>query len=49
MKSKTSCFNKTIFRKNMTRFWPVWAVYLAYLFFQHDHTDVPEHPQLHEF
>lgn len=33
MKSKTSCFNKTIFRKNMTRFWPVWAVYLAYLFF----------------
>lgn len=33
MKSKTSCFNKTIFLKNMTRFWPVWAVYLAYLFF----------------
>ena len=33
MKSKTSCFNKTIFRKNVTRFWPVWAVYLAYLFF----------------
>ncbi len=33
MKSKISCFNKTIFRKNMTRFWPVWAVYLAYLFF----------------
>lgn len=33
MKSKTSCFNKTIFRKNMIRFWPVWAVYLAYLFF----------------
>ena len=33
MKSKTSCFNKAIFRKNMSRFWPVCAVYLAYLFF----------------
>ena len=27
MRSKTSCFNKTIFRKNMTRFAPVWGVY----------------------
>ena len=33
MKSKTSCFNKTIFCKNMIRFWPIWAVYLTYLFF----------------
>ncbi len=29
MQSKTSCFNKTIFRKHVTRFWPVWAAYLA--------------------
>lgn len=33
MKSKTSCFNKTIFQKNITRFWPVWALYLVILFF----------------
>ena len=29
MQSKTSCFNKTIFRKHVTRFWPVWGAYLA--------------------
>ena len=29
MQSKTSCFNKTLFRKHVTRFWPVWGVYLA--------------------
>ncbi len=29
MQSKTSCFNKTIFGKNLTRFWPVWAAYFA--------------------
>ncbi len=29
MQSKTSCFNKTIFRKHITRFWPVWGAYLA--------------------
>ena len=28
MQSKTSCFNKTIFRKHVTRFWPIWAAYL---------------------
>ena len=39
MKSKTSCFNKTIFLKNMTRFWPV----------QYDRANVPEHPQLYEY
>ncbi len=33
MRSKTSCFNKTIFKKNITRFWPIWALYLAILFF----------------
>lgn len=33
MKSKTSCFNKTIFKKNGTRFWPIWALYLIILFF----------------
>ena len=33
MKSKTSCFNKTLFLKNITRFWPVWAFYMVVLFF----------------
>lgn len=28
MQSKTSYFNKTIFWKNITRFWPVWSAYL---------------------
>lgn len=27
MPSKTSCFNKAIFRKNLTRFSPVWVLY----------------------
>lgn len=27
MRSGTSCFNWTLYRKNMARFWPVWAVY----------------------
>ena len=27
MKSGTSCFNWTLFRKNLTRFWPVWVLY----------------------
>ena len=27
MRSKTSCFNKTVFRKNLLRFSPVWGVY----------------------
>lgn len=31
MKSKTFCFNKTIFKKNMTHFWPLWALYSCYL------------------
>lgn len=31
MKSKTSCFNRTIFKKNFTHYWPLWALYLAYL------------------
>ena len=26
MQSKTSCFNKTLFRKNLTRFWPLWGM-----------------------
>ena len=29
MKSKTSFFNKMIFRKDITRFWPLWAMQLA--------------------
>lgn len=31
MKSKTSCFNRTIFLKNTTTFWPMWVLYLLYL------------------
>lgn len=27
MRSKTSCFNRTVFRKNLMRFAPVWGVY----------------------
>lgn len=27
MRSKTSFFNKTIFRKNITHFWPIWVLY----------------------
>lgn len=33
MKSKTSCFNKTIFKKNITHYWPIWAVILAWNLF----------------
>ncbi len=32
MKSKTSLFNRTIFKKNITHYWPAWALYLVYLF-----------------
>ena len=32
MRSGTSCFN-TVYRKNLTRFWPLWAVYgMVWLF-----------------
>ncbi len=31
MKSKTSCFNRTIFKKNFTHFWPLWVLYLIWL------------------
>lgn len=31
MRSKTSSFDKTLFRKNLTRFAPIWAGYLACL------------------
>lgn len=33
MKSKTSCFNKTVFKKNITHFWPVWLLVLAWNLF----------------
>lgn len=33
MKSKISYFNRTIFLKNITRFWPIWALYLVILLF----------------
>lgn len=29
MRSKRSCFNATVFWKNLTRYWPVWVAYLA--------------------
>ncbi len=31
MKSRTSFFNLTALRKNITRYWPVWALYTAFL------------------
>ncbi len=31
MKSKISFFNKTIFKKNITLYWPIWAGYLLLL------------------
>ena len=34
MKSKISFFNKTIFEKNMTLFWPVWVIYTLLLLFR---------------
>lgn len=33
MKSKTSFFNRTIFIRNILRFWPMWVLYLIILFF----------------
>lgn len=27
MQSVKSCFNRTLYRKNLTRFWPIWALY----------------------
>ena len=27
MKSGTSCFNWTLFKRNLTRFWPIWVSY----------------------
>ena len=33
MRSATSCFNPTLYRKTMFRFWPLWALYaLVWLF-----------------
>lgn len=29
MKSKTSCFNTTIFKKNFSHFWPIWSIILG--------------------
>lgn len=31
MKSRTSCFNTTVFKKNITRFAPVWVLYTVFL------------------
>ena len=31
MKSKTSCFNTTILKKNISHYWPVWVLFLCYL------------------
>lgn len=35
MQSKISCFNKTIFKKNLTRFWPFAVLYGFYLIVAH--------------
>ena len=35
MQSKISCFNKTIFKKNLTRFWPFAVIYGVYLMMVH--------------
>lgn len=35
MQSKISCFNKTIFKKNLTRFWPFAVLYALYLILAH--------------
>ena len=32
MKSKTSCFNSTIFKKNFSQYWLLVVVYFGYLF-----------------
>ena len=29
MRSVKSCFNATLYKKNLARFWPVWALYLV--------------------
>ena len=34
MRSKISYFNKTIFWKNVTHFWPIWAVYSVVCFWR---------------
>lgn len=31
MKLKISCFNKTIFKKNLTLYWPLWTAFLLYM------------------
>ena len=31
MQSKTSCFNKVIFKKNITYFWPIWLIYTIFM------------------
>ncbi|MBO5247195.1 MAG: hypothetical protein J6B28_08060 [Eubacterium sp.] len=35
MQSKISCFNRTIYTKNLTRFWPFAVIYLLYLMMIH--------------
>ena len=44
MKSRTSFFNGTVLRKDITRFCPVWALYLVFLlmwaFFMFDHDSI---------
>ncbi len=29
MKSRTSCFNTAVLKKNLTLYWPIWAIYTA--------------------
>ena len=33
MASTTSCFNSTLYRKTLQRFWPLWALYALFWLF----------------
>lgn len=55
MKSKISCFNKTIFKKNFTLYWPLWVGYLILMLamvpvnlFQYMHQTLVE-PQVKQY
>lgn len=55
MKSKISCFNKTIFKKNFTLYWPLWIGYLILMIamvpvnlFQYMHQTLVE-PQVKQY
>ena len=49
MKSKTSCFNKTIFLKKYDSVLAGMGGLSGVSVFQYDRANVPEHPQLYEY